>query len=339
MSPQNQAAWLPAKASALKVGPAEAYTPGPDELLVENKAVAINPVDWKIQASGLFVSSFPAILGCDTSGVVVEVGSSATSFKKGDRIFAHCIGLKTQKHADTAFQKYSVVPTELASKIPVGISFTDAAVIPLGLSTAAAGLYEKANLGLPLPTATPKPTGKTLLIWGGSSSVGSSAIQLAVASGLTVITTASKHNFSYCLELGASKVFDHSSPSVVGDIVAELQGADFAGAYDAVGTSVLQVVDVVAQMGGGHIATVLAPPDESATPATVSVTRVFGIPIGNGNTVGKEVYGSFLPQALESGQFKPLPPAKIVGEGLDAIQGAMDLLKAGVSASKLVVKL
>jgi NADPH:quinone reductase-like Zn-dependent oxidoreductase len=339
MSPQNQAAWLPAKGETLKIGPAESYSPGPSEILIQNKAIAINPVDWKQQASGIFIASFPTILGCDTSGVVVEVGSSVTAFQKGDRIVAHCIGIKTQKDANEAFQKYSVVPAELTSLIPESMSFPDAAVIPLGLSTAGAGLYEKGNLGLPLPTARPKSTGKTLLIWGGSSSVGSSAIQLAVASGLRVITTASKHNFSYCEKLGASKVFDYSSASIVGDIVAELQNGDFAGAYDAIGTSTLQVVDIVAQVGGGHIATALAPPDASATPSTVKVTRIFGIPMGNGNTVGQEIYGSFLPQALKSGQFKPMPPAKVVGEGLGAIQGAMDQLKAGVSASKLVVTL
>jgi hypothetical protein len=72
----------------------------------------------------------------------------------------------------------------------------DAAVIPLGLSTAAARLYEKEILGLPLPTAGPKSTGKTLLIWGDGNSVGSSAIQLAVASSLRVTTTASKYNVS-----------------------------------------------------------------------------------------------------------------------------------------------
>lgn len=50
-------------------------------------------------------------------------------------------------------------------------------------------------------------------------------------------------------------------------------------------------------------------------------------------------YHDFLPQALKSGQFKPMPPAEVVGEGLDTIQGAMDELKKGVSAKKIVVKL
>ena len=143
----------------------------------------------------------------------------------------------------------------------------------------------------------------------------------------------------------------------MGDIVAELQNTDFAGAYDAVGSSILQVIDVVAQLGGGKVVTVGGAP-ESGTPSTVEVSRgeflllrllwfvkvadmrvVFGIPIGSGNDVGESIYGDFLPYALQTGQFRPMPPAKVVGEGLESIQGAMDLLKKGVSASKLVVRL
>lgn len=229
---QNQAAWLNTKGARVKVGPADMAKPGADELLVENHAVAINPVDYKQQDVGIFIQSYPTILGCDVSGTVVEVGSNVSGFKQGDRVLAHCIGIMTGTAAGMAFQKYSVVPVELASVIPEEMSFESAAVIPLGLSTAAAGLYEKQNLGLPLPSASPKDTGKVILIWGGSSSVGSSAIQLAVASGLSVVTTASKHNFEYCKKLGATKVFDHSSASVVGDLVEELSKGEFAGAYD-----------------------------------------------------------------------------------------------------------
>lgn len=55
---------------------------------------------------------------------------------------------------------------------------------------------------------------------------------------------------------------------------------------------------------------------------------VLGMPIGNGNTVGKSIYHNFLPQALKSGQFKPLPLLDVIEEGLDKIQGGMDRLKA-----------
>lgn len=230
--PSNSAAWLPSAGSPLAIGPAEMPTPDANSLIIANRAIAINPVDWKQAASGFFIQSWPTLLGCDTAGTVHSVGSAVTNFSPGDRVLAHCIGIKSGDNADEAFQMYSRVPAELTSRIPDHVSFEDAAVIPLGLSTAAAGLYEAQNLGLPLPKHSPMDSGKTILIWGGSSSVGSSAIQLAVASGLTVVTTASEHNFSFCEKLGAAKVFDHRSGSVVGDVVAELSKGQFAGAYD-----------------------------------------------------------------------------------------------------------
>lgn len=118
-------------------------------------------------------------------------------------------------------------------------------MLPLGISTAAAGLYLPGYLGLDLPSpnanANNPDTGKgkkkkTLLIWGGSSSVGATAIQLARASGLDVITTASVSNFAFVREMGAAAVFDYQSQSVVEDIVRQIQGdgGEFVGIYDAI---------------------------------------------------------------------------------------------------------
>ena len=88
--------------------------------------------------------------------------------------------------------------------LPYAIPTSKGVVLPLGVSTAAAGLYQKDFLNLPFPTEDPESLDRTLLIWGGSSSVGSCCIQLAVASGAEVITTASPSNFYYCKKLGAS---------------------------------------------------------------------------------------------------------------------------------------
>jgi NADPH:quinone reductase-like Zn-dependent oxidoreductase len=102
----------------------------------------------------------------------------------------------------------------------------------LALSTAAHGLYQKDMLNLPLPTNDPKSIGKALVVWGGSSAVGAATIQLAKASGLEVIATASPRNFDMVKGLGASAVFDYSSASIVDDIVARLKDKNVAGAYD-----------------------------------------------------------------------------------------------------------
>jgi len=236
MSSQNQAAWIHAKAEPFKVGDAPLTKPGKGEVLIKNHAVAINPADWKMADFGYFVKAWPTILGCDLAGEIVEVGEGVTSFSKGDRVLAYPISLVKGALAEAAFQKYTIVLASLTCLIPDDMSFANASVLPLSISTAAAGLFQKDMLALPFPIHSPEKTGKKLLIWGGSSSVGSSAIQLAVAAGLEVITTASKRNAEYCKNLGAQQVFDHSSPGVVGDLVAELQKGEFAGAYDGKST-------------------------------------------------------------------------------------------------------
>lgn len=141
----------------------------------------------------------------------------------------------TQDPANSAFQSYPVVTEQLVSELPDFITFEQGVVLPLAISTACAGLYRKDYLGLPLPQVeNVKTTGETLLVWGGSSSVGATAIQLAVASGLTVTCTASSANHGLVKSLGASAVFDYRSATVVEEIIHALGNAKLAGVYDAI---------------------------------------------------------------------------------------------------------
>ena len=231
---ENQAAYLTSKGTDLEVRSAPVSQPGSGQLLIRNHAVAINPVDWKMQDHGAFIKTYPVILGCDLAGEVVEVGPDVSGFRKGDRVLAHALSLATGKGEEAGFQLHTVVHGIVTAKIPDDVSFAQACVLPLSISTASAGLYGKDELNLPYPSGQPEGSGKVLLLWGGSSSVGSSVIQLAVASGVEVVTTCSKRNFDYVKGLGARAAFDYSSPSVVGDLVAELQkgGKELAGAYD-----------------------------------------------------------------------------------------------------------
>ena len=86
VAPTNQAAWLIKADTPLQVGDASLPTAGPNELVVRNAAIAINPLDCHMQDSGVFIQHWPAIFGCDVAGEVYEVGSGAQRFKKGDRI-------------------------------------------------------------------------------------------------------------------------------------------------------------------------------------------------------------------------------------------------------------
>lgn len=83
----NKAAWLHEANTPLVVAEAPMPTAGPNELVVQNAAVAINPLDCHMQNSGVFVQQWPTIFGCDVAGQVHEVGSGVHErFKKGDRV-------------------------------------------------------------------------------------------------------------------------------------------------------------------------------------------------------------------------------------------------------------
>lgn len=149
-----------------------------NEIVIRNRAVAINPLDWIKQSIGDLIFSwirYPFVLGADCAGEVVEVGDSVTRFAVGDRVLGHAVGTDRKRNsaAEGAFQHYTVVLAHLAAPVPDSLSYEDAAVLPLALSTAACGLFQQDQLGLQHPSVTPKPTGQTLLVWGGSTSVGS----------------------------------------------------------------------------------------------------------------------------------------------------------------------
>lgn len=86
MSSLQKALFLPSKGAPLVVQTTDIPKPGPGELLVKVEAAALNPIDWQIQAFGLFIEKYPCILGSDGAGTVVEVGEGVTLFATGDRV-------------------------------------------------------------------------------------------------------------------------------------------------------------------------------------------------------------------------------------------------------------
>jgi NADPH:quinone reductase-like Zn-dependent oxidoreductase len=157
-------------------------------------------------------------------------------FKKGDRVAALAFAVCTQDYKHAAYQQYTTAPEFLVAHLPDSVTFEAACVLPLCLATAAAGLYSSDYLGLPPPSAEQQASQKqkTILIWGGSSVVGSCAIQLCAAAGLTVLTTASPNNFDYVKSLGATQVFDRADGDVVEKMVSAADGTTVVGALDAI---------------------------------------------------------------------------------------------------------
>lgn len=235
--PQNKAAWYTSQgAHPFEVKDAPMPSPGPDQLTIRTRAVAFNPVDAMMQKTGAMIPSYPAILGCDAAGEVVAVGSKAgrLGFKVGDRV-AGCGDQQEDRAGKGVFQLYCNLQVGCTGKLPDDIEFRDAAVLPICLCTAAVGLCDQRCLGISLPKIDKVDVGKTVLIWGGASSVGSCGIMLAKAAGLKVATTAGAHNLEYVKSIGADHAFDYRSETVVPDIVAALKGqGEFAGSFAAV---------------------------------------------------------------------------------------------------------
>ena len=229
--------------------------PKPNEVIIRVHAVAINPADVAVQKFGVVYEDYPLIRGCDAAGEVVELGSEVQSLQKGDRV-AICV-------FKGAFQLYCPVNASFAAELPDHVGYSDACVLGLAMATSTVCMYEKDMLALDYPQVEPaEPNGKVVLIWGGSSALGSCAIQMAKASGYEVAATASKHNFEYCKKLGASYVFDHRSPDVVQDVVDVLKGQDCAGAYNAIIADGVtgKCAQIVDQLQGNKFVSVVYPP-------------------------------------------------------------------------------
>jgi zinc-binding alcohol dehydrogenase family protein len=181
-----------------------APTPGPRDLLVDVKAIAVNPVDTKIRSA---VSPAPGqwkLLGWDAVGRVRAVGAQVTLFKPGDRVWyagaIHRPGANAEQH---------VVDERIAAHAPQSLADADAAALPLTAITAWEMLFDR--LGVARGEAS---KGKSLLIIGAAGGVGSIMTQLArQLTGLTVTGTASRpETANWVRELGAHHVLDHARP-------------------------------------------------------------------------------------------------------------------------------
>ncbi|KAI0847513.1 GroES-like protein [Daldinia vernicosa] len=338
MAPINKAAILSEpKAHPLKVESTPYPTAGDGEIIVKVAATAINPMDWYIQIMGEQLFSwlqYPYIGGSDVAGTVVEVGPNVSKFKVGDRVLGFAAGFDARSGG---FQNYVALEANIAAPIPADLDFADASVLPLGLSTAACGLYQKDFLALDYPSINPKPNGKTLLIWAGASSVGTNAIQLAVASGYEVYTTSSPKNFDYCKGLGAARVFDYNSPTGTQDLVEAFKGKTSAGAFAIQFGSEKIVFEVISRVRGAKFVACAMEPTN--VPEGVQAKMVFASTLKE-NEVASIIYDQYLPVALVQKKFRCLPKPLVFGHGLENIQAAIDLGKSGsVSAKKIVITL
>ncbi|MCB4820172.1 zinc-binding alcohol dehydrogenase family protein [Roseicella aerolata] len=179
------------------------------ELLVEVRAVSVNPVDAK-QRLGADPGGKVRVLGFDAAGVVRATGPGCTLFRPGDAVFY--AGVINRPGSNAELQ---LVDERIVGPKPASLSFGEAAAMPLTTITAYEALFDR----LRVPRGADRP-GEAVLILGGGGGVASIAIQLArQLTGLTVLASASRpETRDWCLSLGAHHVLDHS-----GDLPAQVK--------------------------------------------------------------------------------------------------------------------
>jgi NADPH:quinone reductase-like Zn-dependent oxidoreductase len=214
--------------------------PKDNELLVKIISTTVTAGDWRMRKAdpflarlynGLFKPSRVKILGFDLAGVVEDVGSKVSSFKKGDEVFAWC-GLKFGAYAE-----YKCVPeNELVAIKPANISFDEAAAAPTGGLTALRFLRSAAPA-----------SGQEVLIYGASGSVGTYAVQIAKNYGARVTAVCSTDNVDLIKSLGADEVIDYKKQ----DFTKILTRFDVV--FDAVGMTSKSLCKPIMKPGAKYV--------------------------------------------------------------------------------------
>ncbi|MBY3126213.1 zinc-binding alcohol dehydrogenase family protein [Rhizobium laguerreae] len=174
------------------------------DLLVEIKAVSVNPVDVKVRAHSAPPAGEFKVLGWDAAGIVKAVGADVTLFKPGDEVFYSGVISRPGSNAE-----FHLVDERIVGTKPRSLDFAAAAALPLTSITAYEALFDRLKVQDAVSGA-----GRSILVIGGAGGVGSIAIQIArVLTDLTVIATASRpETQDWVKELGAHHVVDHSRP-------------------------------------------------------------------------------------------------------------------------------
>ncbi|WP_373517369.1 NADP-dependent oxidoreductase [Pricia sp.] len=214
----------------------------PNDILVEVKAASLNPIDYKLVGGHLkdmVTLNFPATIGYDVSGVVVEKGTDVLDFEIGDEIYSRV----PQQQMGT-IAEFVAVQSDLVAKKPENISFEEASGLPLTGLTAIQAL---GSVGI--------KKNDRILIHAGSGGVGSFAVQYAKAKGAIVYTTTSTKNVDWVKALGADRVIDYKTEDykeVVKnlDIVFDTLGNDYT----------FEAFEIIKE--GGKVTTIVGPPDE-----------------------------------------------------------------------------
>ena len=216
--------------------------PGKNQILVEVKAASINPVDFKVKRGDikfLSGSKFPKIVGSDFAGIVRSVPEGVVHLAPGDKVYG-VVSVLFGRQGTLA--ELVVADVSRVSKIPDGLSFPEAASLPIAALTALTGMRQ---CGV--------KAGTSLLINGSTGGVGHFAVQMARAAGAVVTASCSPKNADFATKLGADQTIGY------GDEILAGTTQKFDAIFDAYGTMPYSNIRRLLKRGGVYASTIPSP--------------------------------------------------------------------------------
>jgi len=271
----------------------------PNHVLVKIKASGVNPLDTKIRAGKAAHAKqpLPSVLGLDMAGIVEEVASGVTAFKRGDEVFGMVGGVGGLQGT---LAEFIAADVDLLASKPSNLSMRQAAALPLVAITAWEALVDRAKVC----------ADQTVLVHAGAGGVGHVAIQLARAYGARVFATVSAEKKQIVEGFGATPI-DYRSRSV-DEYVAEMtEGEGFDIVFDTVGGATLDASFVAVKRYTGHVVSCLGWGNHSLAPLSFRGATYSGVftllPLITAE--GRAHHGEILAQIaalVEAGKLKPL---------------------------------
>lgn len=291
--------------------------PGGQEVLVRVLASGTNPVDAKIRQDGSWAElDFPAVLGYDAAGVVEEVGDEVADLQPGDEVY-----FTPPIHGNSrgTYAELTTAPASVVAPKPSGLSFLEAAAVPLAGGTAWEAIMRRLSV----------KEGETVLIHGAAGGVGSFAVQFAKAAGARVLATASRGNLDFLRDLGADVAIDYESEKPVEVVHDQTQGQGADAVFDIQGDQVVSR-SLPALRPFGRIACIL-PPQGDLTLLYQKNLTLHGIFL----TRERERLDEMRPY-LEDGRVRPMVAETLPMERVDEAHQRLD---SGHGRGKVVLDL
>ncbi|KAL8789704.1 MAG: hypothetical protein Q9195_006701 [Heterodermia aff. obscurata] len=289
------------------------------EILIRNRAVGLNPIDWKCVTYGFGIHELPWISGRESAGVVEEIGADVNDFEIGDRVWVASTNYRDNRTS----------------------TFQEGATLGVGCVSAAGALFD--SLGVPWPANPPysrevdtfaKQENPWILIWGASSVTGMMAIQFAKLCNFRVFAVAGCHNTSELCDLGADVVVDRHKPE---EVVEKARGLHMKLGIDCVGKETATYALRALQPGSKLVCLVQRPDQGVLRQAEIGTSDVLIKRFHEDQTYGYDLV-NFLSHHLFARTLRPVK-FEVVEGGLGAVEDGLQKLRdQAVSGKRLILR-